>query len=79
VAEGAWARAEPARDELAALVLHHPQVSLVDIGLQEDGESPVLRVHIRGKPADLLPIPHEIDGIPVQVVAGDYWPELPEE
>jgi hypothetical protein len=81
VAEGAgtWARVERARDELAAQVLGDPHVSLVDIALHEDGESPLLRVHVRGEAADLAGLPTEIDGIPVQVVAGDYRPEPTED
>jgi hypothetical protein len=70
---------ERARDELAAQVLGHPQVSMVDIGLDEDGESPLLRVHVRGEPSDFGGLPTEIDGIPVQVVAGDYRPEPTED
>jgi hypothetical protein len=43
----------------------------VDIGLAEGDELAVLRVHVRG--ADAPPdLPSEIDGIPVQVVPGDY-------
>jgi hypothetical protein len=79
VAEEAWARAERARDELAALVLDRPQVSMVDIGMQADGETPLLRVHVRGEPAGLVELPAEIDGIQVQVVAGDYRPEPMED
>jgi hypothetical protein len=77
VTDAGWARAERARDELVAQVLDHPQVSMVDIGVQEDGESPLLRVHVRGDSAGLADFPTEIDGIPVCVVAGDYRPEQP--
>jgi hypothetical protein len=76
-AAGAWARADRARDELAALVLGRPHVSMVDIGLDEDGESPLLRVHVRDESAELAELPTEIDGIRVRVVAGDYRPERP--
>jgi len=66
-----WSRVEQARDQLAAWLLGNPQVSMVDIGLAEGDELAVLRVHVRG--ADAPPdLPSEIDGIPVQVVPGDY-------
>ena len=52
---------------------------MVDIGMQADGETPLLRVHVRGEPAGLVELPAEIDGIQVQVVAGDYRPEPMED
>ena len=69
-----WARARQARDLIAAHVLTHPDVSLIDIGLDPQGASdtPVLRVHVRQGDGSTLNIPSELDGIPVRVIHGDY-------
>jgi hypothetical protein len=69
------ASAQEARDKLAARLLDHPAVSLIDIGLEEDGEGLVLRVHLRADPATVPEIPAELDGIPVRVIRGEYYPE----
>ena len=63
-----------ARDKLVAQVLHHPNVSLVDIGEDPTGQSqtPVLRVHIRQPNMPVPTIPDAIDDIPVHVIRGDY-------
>lgn len=69
-----WTRARQARDQLAAQVLTHPDVSLIDIGLdaQDASDTPVLRVHVRQSDGATLNIPSEVDGIPVRVIYGDY-------
>ncbi len=79
---GFWARARPARDKLAAQVLFHPNVSMVDIGEDPDGviSAPVLRVHVRSSDMSGLDIPNDVDGIPVRIIRGDYRPATqPEE
>ena len=70
-------RAQAARKKLADQFLEHPEVSLIDIGL--DPESPdsakpiVLRIHLRQTAAqEKLQIPAEIDGIPVRVLRADF-------
>ena len=81
-ASGFWAKARRARDKLAAQVLFHPNVSLVDIGEDPDGVimTPVLRVHVRSIDVSGPDIPNEVDGIPVRVIRGDYRPATqPEE
>jgi hypothetical protein len=74
---GFWAEARQARDKLAAQVLFHPNVSMVDIGEDPDGVSttPVLRVHVRSLDVPGLDIPNDVDGIPVRVIRGDYRPD----
>lgn len=69
-----WVRARQARDKLAAQVLNHPNVSLVDIGDEPTGagKSLVLRVHIRQGDLSGLDLPDAVDGIPVRVIRGDY-------
>ena len=69
-----WAEARQARDKLAAQILSHPNVSLIDIGEDPDGviSTPVLRVHVRSMDVSGLDIPNEVDGIPVRVIRGDY-------
>jgi hypothetical protein len=77
-----WAHARQARDKLAAQVLSHPNVSMVDIGEDPDGviSTPVLRVHVRSIDMSGLNIPKDVDGIPVRVIRGDYRPATqPEE
>ena len=69
-------RARQALERLVQLLVDQPAVSLIDLGL--DPESPqgkglALRVHLRQPSAKKdLPIPTEIDGIPVRVLTGDY-------
>jgi hypothetical protein len=60
-----------ARDALLAEVGDHPDVTLVDVGLGSSG-TPVLRVHVR---RDGVPLPEEVQGVPVVAVRGDYAPE----
>lgn len=73
--EEQWARARQARDVLAAEFLDRAEVTMVDIGADEAEGTLVLRVHIRGPVEGLAALPGEFDGIPVQVVYGDYRPE----
>ncbi len=69
-----WVKARQARDQLAAQVLSHPGVSLVDIGEDPEGASrtPVLRVHLRQVDVAGPQVPKDVDGIPVRVIRGDY-------
>jgi hypothetical protein len=69
-----WFRARQARDRLAAEILAHPAISLIDIGVDPQGlhDTPVLRVHIRTSAPATPQIANEIDGIPVRVIHGDY-------
>ncbi|NTU82016.1 MAG: hypothetical protein HGA45_21995 [Chloroflexales bacterium] len=71
-----WEQARAARDHLAAQVLAHPAVAMIDIGLDPKGSSalPVLRVHLR--PGVQPPaLPDEVGGITVRTLAGDYQPQ----
>jgi hypothetical protein len=72
-----WDGARRARDQIVARFLTHPDVSLIDIGLDPQGASgtPVLRVHLRQGDGSTLNIPDEIGGIPVRVIRGDYEPQ----
>ena len=72
-----WAQARQARDKLAAQIQFHPNVSMVDIGVDPDGviSTPVLRVHVRSIDVSGLDIPNDVDGIPVRVIRGDYRPD----
>ncbi len=74
-----WERARQAQDRLAAQLLDHPDVSLIDIGYPVDQvaaiEPPplVLRVHVRRSMSrEALGLPAELDGFPIQVVEADY-------
>jgi hypothetical protein len=72
-------RVREALDKLVERYIHHPGVSLIDMGFDPDpagGEQVVLRVHVRGSNTeDALDLPQEVDGIPVRRVSGDYRPE----
>jgi hypothetical protein len=70
---------EEARDALAAQLLDRPDVVMIDIGRDEVHGGPVLRVHARCFAGDLTGIPPEVEGIPVQVLSGDYRLEQPED
>lgn len=66
-----------ARDRVAAMVLLHPEVSLVDIGfdLQETDLQPaiVIRVHVRRSFTHAeLGLPETIDSIRVVLIPGRY-------
>ncbi|MDZ7288914.1 MAG: hypothetical protein ONB44_04000 [candidate division KSB1 bacterium] len=69
-----WHKARRVRDQLFAQLRDHPDVSLIDIGMDPEGTSstPVVRVHLRRGDASRLNLPREIDGIPVRVIHGDY-------
>jgi len=69
-----WEQARQARDKLEALVIHHPAVSMVDIGRApaETSGTPVLRVHVRSNDLSSLDLPRAIDNIPVEIIHGDY-------
>lgn len=71
-----WKRAQAARDQLVASLIDHPAVSLIDIGLDPEQRSsePVIRVHLRPS-VEPPPIPEEVDGIDVRIVAGAYTPQ----
>jgi hypothetical protein len=63
---------EKARDTLVAELLDRPDVVMIDVSKDEAHGVPVLRVHVRGTAGAPTGIPSEIDGIPVQVLSGDY-------
>jgi hypothetical protein len=71
-----WAAVRRARDRLLALVGDDPGVRMVDIGLDEDAETLVLRVHL-DPAADAPAVPAEVDGVPVRLLRADYRPEAP--
>lgn len=73
-----------AQRKLIAQFGNHPDVSMIDIGLDTSSEQlpqrVVLRIHVRRRwmnaPTDRrVAFPTEIDGIPVIVIPGDYRPE----
>lgn len=71
-------RARRAQAKLVNQYLQHPDVSMIDIGLDPEetpGKQPqnvVLRVHIRRPLARSgLKLPAEVDGIPVRVIISD--------
>ena len=72
-----WTKARRARDQLIEQFLNRPEVTLIDIGYDLRQHQPtdqlILRVHVR-QPVDqqALGLPQEVDGLPVQVVVGDY-------
>ena len=71
-----------AKDRLASQLLANPAVSLIDIGTDLAQDPPpapgdprrlVLRVHLRNAAArQTVPVPAEIDGIPVRTIVADY-------
>jgi len=70
-------RLRRARNQLSDQFLHHPEVSLIDIGYDPEGDETedrlVLRIHLRRASAkEQLNLPTEIDGIPVRVIVADY-------
>lgn len=70
-----WEKAGRARDELLARWGAHPSIRMIDIGLDEDRETVVLRVHLEpgGRPVESLP--SEVAGLPVRTLSGNYRPE----
>ena len=72
--EAWWEQARRARDQLAARFLSHPDVTLIDIGLDPQHRSsiPVLRVHVRRTDTSLPTTLDDIEGIPVRIIYGNY-------
>jgi hypothetical protein len=76
-----WIRARRARDKLVDQFIHHPDVSLVDIGHATEHDAGtqevVLRIHVRehwaeANPKDRATFPEQVDNVPVIVMLGDY-------
>lgn len=72
-----WDALRLTREKVAAQIGNHPEISLIDIGLDpqapEELEHLVIRVHVRRQwDQKKVPIPEHMDGIRVVVVAGDY-------
>jgi hypothetical protein len=69
-----WTMARRARAQLETLVISHPDVRMVSIGVDPEQQSaqPVLIVTIRHGAAAPADVPKDIAGIPVRVVYGDY-------
>ncbi len=76
-----WNKARAARDKLEDQFLHHPDVTLIDIGHPPERanrtEEPVLRIHVserwmNANPDERLVFPEVMDGIQVIVMLGDY-------
>ena len=72
--EAWWERARRGRDQLVAQFLSHPDVTLIDIGLdpQHHSRMPVLRIHVRRTGAALPKVLDDVEGIPVRIVYGNY-------
>ena len=69
----AWELARRARDKLLYQFMAHPEVILIDIGYNREYGKIVLQVHLRRHiSTEIIGIPEEVDGIPVQVLVGDY-------
>ena len=76
-----WTRARRARDQLEEQYMHHPDVTLIDIGYAPDRaeghEEIALRIHVRylwmeADPSERVAFPTEVDGIPVVVVPQEF-------
>jgi hypothetical protein len=76
-----WAKARRARNELNNRLIHHPDVSGIDIGYVpergEEIEEIVLRIHVqkrwmKANAAERVVFPEQVDGIPVVVMLGEY-------
>jgi hypothetical protein len=69
-----WERARRARDQLAAQYLSHPDVTLIDIGLdpQHRSSMPVLRIHVRRIDTSIPATIDDIEDIPVRIIYGNY-------
>lgn len=72
--EAWWERARRGRDQLASRYLSHPDVSLIDIGLdpQHHSSMPVLRIHVRRADPALPAVVDDVEGIPVRIIYGNY-------
>jgi hypothetical protein len=60
------------RDQLADRLGDEPGCRLVDIGLDEDGVTVVVRVHLTPGASLSQQLPDEVAGLPVRVIRGDY-------
>lgn len=74
-----WDEIRRAKEKLAARLGVHPEISLIDIGVNPDqtttepSKDVVLRVHVRSSEArQRLNIPKQIDGIRIVVLFGNY-------
>jgi hypothetical protein len=69
-----WNMARKARAQLETLVISHPDVRMVSIGIdpERQGAEPVLIVTVRHGAVVPADVPNDIDGIPVRVTYGDY-------
>jgi hypothetical protein len=78
---GQDARLHKALEKLSNEFLHHPDVSLIDIGFRNQGglltDEVVLRIHVRRPIStnDNGPFPKAVDDIPVIVMFADYKPD----
>lgn len=67
-------RARQAQKKIIAQFLGHPDVQLIDIGLdpQQQTKEIVIRVHVKQSVQDeSLQIPEEVDGVPVRIIRSD--------
>ena len=70
------AEAEQACAQLSSALLLNPNVSLIDIGL-DDNDQVVLRVHLRTEAARLTtPVPKQVNGFNVLTLISDYHTHL---
>lgn len=74
-----WDEIRRVKEKLATQLGAHPEISLIDIGVNSDQTSTeplkdvVLRVHVRSSEAcQRLNIPKQIDGIRIIVLFGNY-------
>ena len=72
-----WDALQLTREKVAMQIGVHPEISLIDIGLDpqapEKQEHLVIRVHVRRQwDPEKVHIPEQIDGIHVVVIPGDY-------
>jgi hypothetical protein len=76
-----WDRARRAQAKLVDRFIHHPDVSLIDLGYasghSEETTEIVLRIHVRERwmkadPEARVAFPDQVEGIPVVVIPGEY-------
>jgi hypothetical protein len=72
-----WKSLSLAREKLVAQIGNHPDVSLIDIGVDPQSQAQagtlVIRVHVRGQETTPgIPIAGQIDGVRVVMVPGKY-------
>jgi hypothetical protein len=73
----AWDKIRAAHEQLVAQFLHHPDVSLIDIGYESENQAqsqPIaLLIHVRRPEAtQTLGAPDNINGIPVRIMVEDF-------